>query len=310
MNTSLDDRLRNALHDLDTRVHAHLGDRVEAGTDHGPAGTRPPGPPASDLAPGPRRGGPRRRGLVPVLAGLGVLALLITVGWTVRPQDPATTVRPSGSSRPSQSPADAARDQVLPEIAAMPLSRRLAPITADRAMVETQVTGPEGSWVISSPDISSIEGTCPNPSPSVRPNGGGSTQQITCVRYTEILLMTPDLGRIIKAFPIKGYAPQWVTLTPTAIYCGAQADARSMICRIDRISMAVTGRMFPNRKQSHLVDDYGTLTQDFPGTWTQQKVSDLTGFDHVTLDGPALKVTGRDGKPTITLDPVTLQPLP
>jgi hypothetical protein len=302
-NDNLDQRLRLALHDLDDRVHAHLAGRAPEPT----RGARRPIANSTPL-------GAARRGLaVPLLAGFGVLALLIAVGWIVRPQGVSTPVGPSNNPaasrtlEPSQSAADAARDKVLPDIAAMPLSQRLAPIEAEHPGTQTQAIGPEGTWVISSPDISSIAGSCPNPPPKVY-EGDSSSQLISCVRYTEILLMTPNLGRVIKAFPIADTPPQWLTLTPEAIYCGRQSAGRSMICRIDRKSMDLTGRTFPNRQQKDLADSYSVLSQEFPGTWTKDKRSDLTGFDQIDLRNGVLKVSDWQDRPTITLDPVTLKP--
>ena len=279
---TLDERLRAALHDLDDRTHTVIAER-------------PLAPPV------------RTRRFVPVLAGLAVTALLIgVVGLTGADH---VTIAPATDRRPSQSAADAARDLVLPDIAALPLSVRLAPIEPRHRGIPTELSTPEGIWTISSPDISSIVGHCPNPSPTYYP-GGSSSQSGTCVMYTEILLLSPDRQHIRRAFPIADYPPQWLSLTPDAIYCGRQDGIRSMVCRIDRSTQTLVGRIFPAAKPV-FPEDIGNsvMSQEFPGSWTTQKPSTLSGFDQAELTSDALQIRDDKGEPTVRLDPHTLEPL-
>jgi hypothetical protein len=298
----LDDRLRFALHHLDGRAHAHVRDA---------APDRPQAGPREQLS---------RPRLVPILAAVAVLALMISAGLLTRPDG---WVRPAHQDRtpPSQSRADAARDKILPKIAALPLSQRLAPIEPLHPGAATRVSAPEGTWLISHPDVSSIVGTCPDPPPTITPEGNVLASG-SCVEYTEILLMTPDLSRVIRAFTIADEPAQWLVLTPKALYCGRQGGLGfhdSMVCRIDRSTMQFTVRAFPSSRPgptgpadiaADLGADESILTQSLPGLWTKEKPSTLTGFDQAKLSRGVLQISDWQSHPTVKLDPLTLRPLP
>lgn len=88
----------------------------------------------------------------------------------------------------------------------------------------------------------------------------GAHPQLT--EYGELLLMTPDRRRILRAYPFKGVPPQWLLVTPQAVYCGRQGDGglpNSMVCRVDRSTGALTVVVFPSP------DDFATDAPPVPG---------------------------------------------
>lgn len=313
-NDRLDERLRGALRDLDRRAGVHLESHEDYRTMTAPTA---PGSEPKLLVGKP---GSRHR-LVPAMAGFAVIALLITVGWLARPEQPTppafhptppvTTPTPSPTSDPraSQSEADAARDGVIPILAWLSVSKRVKPIDPLYDGISTRIATPEGIWLISRPDIIGLTNSdisCLN-----RKVSPTNPYQV-CNGYSEILLMTPDLTRILRAYPIPFLPAQWLYLTADGVYCGRQGDGAlpdSMACRIDRKTMTLTARVFP----SDAVEvDAQTTIGDFngwPGTWKLDQPTDLTGFDQAKLENGTLQILDIEGKPTIKLNPKTLEPL-
>ena len=295
----IEDRVRSALLDLDRRAAQHL--------------TRP--------AAGERPGRARRR-WAPAVAGFAVVVLLITVALLVRPTPaPAPArhpLRPTASAtttRPSQTPAEALRDGVLPALAARPVSERLVPVEPLSAGTQTRITAAEGVWVISRPDISTDTGCLPG-----RADGTGTTSYRVCSEYSEILLLTPDLRQVIRAYPIPDAPVQWIVLTPAAIYCGRQGDGaipESMVCRIDRASAGstarssggpeFTARLFPPEATVDQGDPISV--KGWPGTWTTDPPNRRTGFDRADLNQGLLRILSSTGKTTVRLDPASLIPV-
>ncbi len=319
----LDERLRGALHDLDRRVASRID---ETATDLLVDARKRTVGAKLNSGSRPERGsrdGRSRRHLVPALAGFTVLALLVTVGWLARPTGsttpPATPPTPTVSATPtpansvSQSPADAARDGVSPVLAKLSVTRRVLLIDEPYSGIPTKITAPEGTWLISRPDVGTLgdpESLCPTRD-SDKPNPAD-----VCFDYAEILLMSTDLRRIIRAFPIPGLPPQWLALTPDALYCGRQGDGAlpdSMVCRIDRTTdlfgstTLFSGRVFPLRDA---VDNHDPQNfKGWPGAWSNNAPTNRTGFDQATVTDGTLQISDFEGKPTIALDPVTLKPV-
>lgn len=80
--------------------------------------------------------------------------------------------------------------------------------------------------------------------------------------YGELLLMTPDRSRILRAYPFRDVPPQWLLVTPRAVYCGRQGDGgvpNSMVCRVDRSTGALTVVVFPSP------DDFATNAPPISG---------------------------------------------
>jgi hypothetical protein len=152
-----------------------------------------------------------------VLGGAAVVAAQVDDGAPVETRRLApidtTTTAPEG---PSQTPEDAARDGVDPEVAALTTSQRLY-------IVASQEAPPEGRYVISRPPRAPAE-----------------------------VLVLDDQDRIVRAFPMGGLGPTWLTVTSEevvggrfeeAMHAGAQPFAT--IFRIDRRTLELTGFAFP-----------------------------------------------------------------
>jgi hypothetical protein len=151
---------------------------------------------------------------------------------------PLVTISPSVTGA-SQTDSDAKRDGVVPAVAAIALRDRVNPIIE-------HVTG-EGVWVLSE---------VPDPQP-----GGGDAccivgdragvngrDWINTVEYREILLVDLQGTKILRAYPFPGLPPHEMIVAPNAIYCARQGDGglpNSMLCRIDRTSLAIVVRVFP-----------------------------------------------------------------
>jgi len=291
---SLDDRLRAALHDLDDRAAAHVAR------------------PRTATAPAPRRA----RRLVPVLAAAAVAAVLVGVALGFRPATtgppapPATqgtvtpTAAPSESvtAAPSQSAADARRDGVYPQVAALDLSGRTARGEDDPEPVAT----PEGVWQLAHPDVAQFQSTedgCAARLP------GAPEYRLCGTSYTEVQLLSPDRSRILRAYPLPQLAAQWIEVTPQAVYCGRTGDGgvpESMLCRIDRGSGELTGRLYACDGPDCAPWDSRELA-GWPGTWSQGTEPVPGGFDGVEVAGDDLVVTDAAGEVTVRLNPTTLR---
>jgi hypothetical protein len=232
----------------------------------------------------------------------------------LHPPQPTATAT-SAALQPSQTPAEARRDGVLPALAALPVSKRVAPVDPlYEGTTHTRISAAEGVWVISRPEISTDTGCLPGRAGGS--NDGATTSYRVCSDYAEILLLTPDRQRVIRAYPIPGAPAQWIVLTPEAIYCGRQGDGalpESMVCRIDRASASAssgnnfTARLFP---PSGTVDQGSpTSVKSWPGTWTINPPNQRTGFDRADLNQGLLRILSSTGQTTVRLDPASLIPV-
>jgi hypothetical protein len=290
----LDDRLRAALRDLDDRAAAHV--------------TRP----RAAVAPARRR----TRRAVPALAAVAVAVVLVGIALALRPagtgtpEPPATrgtatptpAPSPTVAPPPAQSAADARRDGVYPQVAALPLADRTARPEGSRAPVST----PEGRWQLAHPRVEPLQSDqdgCVKPvpgAPAYRLCGGG---------YAEIQLLSADGARLLRAYPFPELSVDWIEVTPDAVYCGRAGDGglpESMLCRIDRGTGALTGRVYACDGPDCGPLDDATLAS-WPGTWSQGTRPVPDGFDGVRFTGENLLVTGPDGDVTIEVDPRTLR---
>ncbi|MCP3934716.1 MAG: hypothetical protein GY708_05015, partial [Actinomycetia bacterium] len=159
---------------------------------------------------------------------------------------------------PSQSPEDALRDGVVPEIALLPLHRRV------RAMIE--VPAEEGVWTLgllsrAVEEESHETGGCFIGDPT----GVWSVDYVCTAAYGELLLV--DQGKIVKAYPMPSAPPSWVHVTDAYIYGGHVGDGAypdSTLVRIDRETLEATVVVIPS-----------TLGGGFrwPSTWHVAPVS-------------------------------------
>ena len=85
----------------------------------------------------------------------------------------------------SQSPADAARDQIVPALALLPPRTRIRQV--DALSGPTRVDTAEGTWIISEPNVDAINLGCELGNPA----GVEGRDRICVFEYAEILSSTP-----------------------------------------------------------------------------------------------------------------------
>ncbi|MGF1667298.1 MAG: hypothetical protein ACFCVC_13615 [Acidimicrobiia bacterium] len=288
---SIDDRLRSAFSDLQQRA-----DRLM--------------PPALE----PRPTG--RRSLVPLLATAAVVTAIVSAAWLgggrgeVPPVDRPTTATTtattttSSTSQPtsaSQAPEDALRDGVVPELAALPFDQRVRVI--DPVSGDVSVSTDDGVWVVSRLAFEDF--------PNSACLGSGDTPMTrSCPDDGELLLLDPAEDRILRAFPLPAYPPQWLFVTEDTVYCGRQGDGglpNSMLCRVDRESGELTVRVFEFEP-----GNYELAYDLLPGTWLADETSagDLVAagvfLSEMRLDGEQLLVGDSRSGEWAAVDPVTL----
>jgi hypothetical protein len=197
----------------------------------------------------------------------GVLAAYLAVAaisacashQMLRSQNASTTPVPVSKTTSSQSPQDAARDGVVPALAARPLSERLHAAAA----VDTA----EGRWVFSTPNQIPAEAA---PDCALGNPLGTRWRDFLCIdEYGEILLMNADDTRIIRAFPLPyAHTTTHLVVTDKAVYCASQGDGGlpdSLLCRIDRTTFKMLVRVFPSQTDSVFASQ-GPDIYD-PATW-------------------------------------------
>jgi len=138
-----------------------------------------------------------------------------TTDKTLGPHDPSGTwTGGTSTARPAPPPSvgPTAPDGVPSAVATLPPTDRVQQVPGGT----TRVSGADGAWVISRPAAVSRG-------------------------YAEVLHLDAS-GRILRAYPFAGVPPQWLLLTPQAVYCGRRGDEAApdaMVCRIDRTTGAV-----------------------------------------------------------------------
>jgi hypothetical protein len=124
---------------------------------------------------------------------------------------------------PSQSEADARRDGVPAELAALPLVERGMPYLDDQRA--------EGTWWIARPPVTAQQG------------GDGRWAE-----YSEILL-TNRHGEVIRAYAMPSEVPSWMLVTDDAVFAGRVGDGglpNSTLVRIDRRTLEARTLVFPS----------------------------------------------------------------
>ena len=217
--------------------------------------------------------------------------------------DPTTSASRTASGPASQSAADAVAFGIDSAVAAAPIGVRVSQLDpAFWPVATTQASTPEGLWLVSRADQFDADIS--------------AYPELT--QYGELLLLTPDRSRILRAYPFKGAPPQWLLVTRKAVYCGRQGDGGlpdSMVCRVDRATGALRVVVFPNPLDSAFgepqtgVVGSGSLAGR-PGNWWLAGPPPSAYLQHVpslTADGLlfALDPNQTSGK-SLLLDPVTL----
>ena len=196
---------------------------------------------------------------------------------------------------PSQSPADAARDGVVPALAELSVAERVSIVASEST--------PEGVWAISE---------IPTDTPDhLIGDGAGihGTDFISALEYHEVLLLTNDRSRIVRAYPLPNQPAQLMLITDDAVYCARQGDGGlpdSMLCRIDRQSLDITGRIFPYTDESSYGPPEGAVLPH--GAWTVEPLSPVVVVETLGFDGWVV-TTGHDGvahHDAVTLERVNL----
>jgi len=127
---------------------------------------------------------------------------------------------------PSQTPAEAARDGVVPELAAYPYGLRV------KALLEVEAE--EGTWVLA--DLHAGGGL---PERIGDDEGVWPRDYVSRYDYGETLL-TDGAGRILKAWPMPDLGPSWILVTDDRVYVGREQGScglASTILRIDRTTL-------------------------------------------------------------------------
>ena len=217
------------------------------------------------------------------LAAPGATTTAASPGTTAAAAPGATT---AAAAPPSQSPVDAAWDGIVPEIAALALERRVneSRPSHDVGRIETA----EGAWVISEPSPENVDQF------SVIGDvlGAYGRDYVDLDEYAEILLLDPDTGEIVKAYPFPTFTPHSLGLFDDDVYCIGYSEGYddSMLCRIDRQTLQAAVRVFPEGPAID-PDDYDWI----PDNWAV----DVSGRAPRALEGSGASPDG--------IDPVTLE---
>ena len=236
----------------------------------------------------------------------GVLAAWLTVAAVsacsshrvLRSHDVAGTPAPVSKTTSSQSPQDAARDGVVPALAALPVSERLDA----GAAVDTA----EGRWVFSTPDQIPAEAA---PSCALGDPLGTRWRDFLCIdEYGEILLMNADGTRIIRAFPLPyAHTTTQLVVTDKAVYCSSQGDGAypdSLLCRIDRSTLTMVVRVFPYQIESAFTPPQSPDLYA-PATWVLDHPTKDAMFYNLAVSGGHIQIS--EGGNRADVDPQTLQ---
>lgn len=164
---------------------------------------------------------------------------------------PTNPVTPTTSADgPSQPRDEAARDGVLPAVAALTFDQRVEVRDPSAGAAPTRVETDQGVWVVSHMpvDTTDLSGGC-GLGATDDPDAVYRRDTICTVEYGEVLLLDHDEQRILRAFPLPGFPPQRLTVTDDAVWCGKVGDGGlpdSMLCRIDRQTYDWQVRVFPH----------------------------------------------------------------
>ncbi len=210
---------------------------------------------------------------------------------------PVTSATASLSA--SQSTADALVYGIDPAVADLPIGVRVfQPDPASGPYATSQASTPEGLWLVSRAERS--------------PDYDDAAHPGLLTEYGELLLLTPDRSRILRAYPFRGVPPQWLLVTPKAVYCGRQGDGglpNSMVCRVDRSTGALTVVVFPHPE--YFATEAPQAFAGRPGSWRLNDSSPAAIFSHVpqlTADGLVFADPSQPGgDQPLRLDPTTLR---
>lgn len=164
---------------------------------------------------------------------------------------------------PSQSPADALRDGVFPEVATVPIE--------DRAVSNRFVDTDEGTWSFTEP--ADRFGGAGDADGCLGDRAGRYGVDYVCAgEYSEVVLVDADRGTLLRAYPFPGLPLTWMRVGPDAVYAGRWGDGGtpdSVVVRIDRSTLAAEVVLFPYDDpagpERDIANDLGSLDPDAMG---------------------------------------------
>jgi hypothetical protein len=176
---------------------------------------------------------------------------------------------------PSQTPEEAARDGVIPALAALPFNVRVDPLTS--FVVD------EGTWVVSeiAASYQPTDGCTLGP-----PEGKELIERICIYEYSEVLLLDKE-GSIERAYPMPASPLSWAHLTPQFVYAGRIGDGAlpdSTIIRIDRETLAATVVVLPSL-------DPDPTGIEWPPGWVVASADQLAAYPNLVGFGPEMTGT-------------------
>ena len=210
---------------------------------------------------------------------------------------PTSTTPPAPASSsvvelPSQTPAEAARDGVVPAIAALPMNQRIQVVASAPAV--------EGVWVASRPPDSTVASA---PAGVLGdPTGRYGETWVQAAEYGEVLLLNSTWTSILRAYPLPGVPPRRLLVTDDAVYAERQGDGGlsvSMLCRVDRGTLAAVIRLFPTPLEP-------VSRQYVLPTWWVNTPIDKILFEAIKAYGPEVWVSGTDGEAQVQLPTLAL----
>lgn len=157
---------------------------------------------------------------------------------------------------------------------ALPIAVRVQQLDpASWPVATSQASTSEGLWLVSEPGGF----------------GADDAEHPELAEYGELLLLTPDRGRILRAYPFRGVPPQWLLVTPKAVSCGRSGDGGlpdSMVCRVDRCTGALSVAVFSSPTDSGFGKPQPLAGR--PGSWRldgSHPAADLQHVPKLTVDG-------------------------
>lgn len=206
-------------------------------------------------------------------------------------------------SGPSQSPTDAARDGVIPEVAALPLVERVGvtsiAATDEGVWVASRMPRPACAlgeqWTCAEEDL--VLGDVDEP---------WGTGHVSRTDYGELLLFDTSFTTILRAYPLPFTAPNGVNgerlvIADDAVYFSHQGDGGlpdSITVRIDRATLDPFARFRPSD-----IDGWSGGPDDLPYDWWVLDPTAAVGVVHA-VEG-SLAIAAYDHLDV--LDPVTLE---
>lgn len=216
---------------------------------------------------------------------------------------PVTSGQPTTTAvatEPSQTATDAARDGVIPELAALPLTVRVD--------IMAEAPAAEGIWA-----ISRLTAAADEFADGCRLGAGDGkypTDFICTFEYGELLLLDNDRARILRAYPLPGVPAEFLAVTDEAVYCGRHGEIPmpdAMVCRVDRATLSERVMVYPQGLDSLIVQpcyyppatwgiteetlEMTTLAANADGVFVRALDGSWTGLDPMSLEIVGRNVT-------------------